>query len=293
MGMRPMRTPRDSQARTFGQQFGQHSPIFLKAPMSTASAEAPAQPVATERHGPVLVICLQRPQARNALDLATAQAVHAAMDLLDDDDTLFAGVITGSGGNFCAGADLKAIARGERPTTSRGGGGMMARPSRKPLIAAVAGWALGGGFELCLSCDLIVAARDARFGLPEVKRNLVATGGGLFRLPKRLPYGLAMEFALLGEPQTTEFFTPYGIINRVTEPGQALEGAMALAKQMLANGPTALAATVQIMRNAHNWTEEEAWRAQEPIAAVARNAEDCKEGLRAFAEKRTPVWKGC
>ena len=257
-----------------------------------ASPSTPQPPVATERHGHVLVIRLQRPEARNALDMATAQAIHAAMDLLDADDSLFAGVITGSGGNFCAGADLKAIARGERPVTDRGGAGMMARPSRKPLIAAVEGWALGGGFELCMSCDLIVAARDARFGLPEVKRNLVATGGGLFRLPKRIPYGLAMEFALLGEPRTAEFFVPHGLINRVTEPGQALPGALALAEQMLANGPTALAASVQIMRNAHNWTEEEAWRLQAPIAAVAREAEDCQEGLAAFMEKRKPVWKG-
>ncbi len=259
----------------------------------TDTTLAPTEsPVATERHGPILVIRLQRPQARNALDVATAEAVHAAMDELDRDDSLFVGIVTGSGGNFCAGADLKAIARGERPSTTRGGGGMMKTPSRKPLIAAVEGWALGGGFELCMSCDLIVAARDARFGLPEVKRNLVATGGGLFRLPKRIPYGLAMEFALLGEPQTTDFFAPYGIINRVTEPGQALEGALALATKMLANGPTALAATVQIMRNAHNWTEAEAWAAQEPIAAVARNSQDCKEGLAAFAEKRAPVWQG-
>ena len=259
--------------------------------MTDTTLAPTTSPVATERHGPILVIRLQRPQARNALDLATAEAVHAAMDELDRDDSLFVGIVTGSGGNFCAGADLKAIARGERPSTTRGGG-MMKTPSRKPLIAAVEGWALGGGFELCMSCDLIVAARDARFGLPEVKRNLVATGGGLFRLPKRIPYGLAMEFALLGEPQTTDFFAPYGIINRVTEPGQALEGALALATKMLANGPTALAATVQIMRNAHNWTEAEAWAAQEPIAAVARNSQDCKEGLAAFAEKRAPVWQG-
>ena len=245
--------------------------------MTDTTLAPTTSPVATERHGPILVIRLQRPQARNALDLATAEAVHAAMDELDRDDSLFVGIVTGSGGNFCAGADLKAIARGERPSTTRGGGGMMKTPSRKPLIAAVEGWALGGGFELCMSCDLIVAARDARFGLPEVKR---------------IPYGLAMKFALLGEPQSTDFFAPYGIINRVTEPGQALEGAMKLATQMLANGPTALAATVQIMRNAHNWTEAEAWAAQEPIAAVARNSQDCKEGLAAFAEKRAPVWQG-
>jgi enoyl-CoA hydratase len=214
------------------------------------------------------------------------------MDLLDDDTDLFAGIVTGSGGHFCAGADLKAVARGERPFTDRGFGGMVARPSRKPLIAAVEGWALGGGFELCMSCDLIVAARDARFGLPEVKRNLVALGGGLLRLPKRIPYGLAMEFALLGEPQTAEFFVPHGLVNRVTEPGEALQGALQLAGQMLANGPTALAASVQIMRNAHSWSEEEAWRLQAPIAAVAREAEDCQEGLTAFMEKRKPVWKG-
>ena len=261
--------------------------------MSTSTpAPNSASPVATERHGHVLVIRLQRPQARNALDQATAQGLHAAMDLLDDDDSLFAGIITGDGGHFCAGADLKAVARGEHPSTSRGPAGIMARPSRKPLIAAVEGWALGGGFELCMVCDLVVAASDARLGLPEVKRNLVAAWGGLFRLPKRIPYGLAMELALLAEPQVASFFAPYGLINRVTEPGQALHGALKLAEQMLANGPTALAATVQIMRNAHNWTEDEAWTAQAPIAAVARNSQDCAEGLRAFAEKRAPVWQG-
>ncbi|ARU06008.1 enoyl-CoA hydratase [Comamonas serinivorans] len=260
--------------------------------MTATSAPDTRPPVATERHGHVLVVRLQRPEARNALDLATARGIHAAMDELDDDDNLFAGILTGSGGNFCAGADLKAVARGERPTTERGAAGLMAKPARKPLIAAVEGWALGGGFELCLACDLVVAARDARFGLPEVKRNLVAAWGGLFRLPKRLPQGLAMELALLGEPRSAEFFVPHGLVNRVTEPGQALQGALQLAGQMLANGPTALAATVQIMRNAHNWSEAEAWREQEPFVMAARQAEDCQEGLAAFMEKRPPVWKG-
>jgi enoyl-CoA hydratase len=179
------------------------------------------------------------------------------------------------------------------PTPERGGFGVFRRPPRKPLVAAVEGFAVGGGFELCLSCDLIVAAATARFGLPEVRHNLVAVGGGLFRLPKRLPYHVAMELALTGEFRDAEFFHRWGVVNRIVPPGEALPSAVELAGSLEANGPTAVAATKEIIFRSSSWaTEEEAWEAQKPIAAKAFDAEDRAEGLAAFAEKRTPVWKG-
>jgi len=250
------------------------------------------QAVITERRGHILIITINRPEVKNACNLAVAQGVSAAMDKLDAEDDLFIGVITGAGGNFSAGADLKAAIRGERAVTDRGGFGLFRRPSRKPLIAAVEGYAVGGGLELCLSCDLIVAARDARMGLPEVRHNVVAVGGGLFRLPKRIPYHIAMELALTGQFKTAEFFERIGLVNRLVEPGQALESAVAFANELLVNGPTALAASKEIIFQSANWTDEDGWERQSPIAASALNSEDRVEGLKAFAEKRKPSWKG-
>lgn len=248
--------------------------------------------VLTEVRGHVLVITINRPEARNAFDAASAQALEAAVDRLDAEDDLFVGVITGGGGHFSAGADLKAAARGERAATRRGGFGMFAKPPRKPVIAAVEGFAVGGGFELCLSCDLIVAARTAQFGLPEVRHNVVAIGGGLFRLPRRMPYHLVMELALTGEFRDADYFHRLGVVNRVVETGQALEAALDWAQALLVNGPTALAASKEIVRHAGDWTDEEAWTAQMAYARVALESEDRREGLAAFAEKRKPVWKG-
>jgi len=248
--------------------------------------------ILTERRGHVLVITINRPEARNAFDAASAQALEAAVDALDAEDDLFVGVITGAGGNFSAGADLKAVARGERASTRRGGFGIFAKPPRKPVIAAVEGYAVGGGFELCLSCDLIVAARTARFGLPEVRHNVVAVGGGLFRLPRRMPYHLAMELALTGEFKDADYFHRMGVVNRVVEAGQALDAAVDWAQALLVNGPTALAATKEIVQHSADWTDEEAWGAQMAYARRALESEDRKEGLAAFAEKRKPVWKG-
>lgn len=249
--------------------------------------------ILTERRDHILLVTINRPETKNAFDATTSQAMQAAMDQLDNEPGLFVGVITGAGGTFSAGADLKARMRGEdRVALSRGGFGIFRRPSRKPLIAAVEGHAVGGGFELCLACDLIVAARDAKMGLPEVRHNVVAIGGGLFRLPRRMPYHLAMELALTGEFKDAEFFHRHGIVSRLAEPGLALEEALKLAEGLLVNGPTALAATKEIIFNACNWSEEAAWREQGPIARVALESEDRKEGLRAFSEKRKPAWQG-
>ena len=249
--------------------------------------------VLVERRGPLLIVTLNRPEAKNAGDSDVGRGVNAAMDRLDAEDELFIGIVTGAGGDFSAGADLKAAARGDlRERPPRGGFGMFKRPSRKPLIAAVEGVAVGGGLELCLSCDLVVAARNARMGLPEVRHNVVAIGGGLFRLPWRIPYHIAMEVALGGKLYDSEFFARWGLVNRVVEPGQALNTAIEWANALLVNGPTALAATKEIVFQGANWRDTDGWDAQMPIAQRALDSEDRKEGLEAFGQKRKPVWKG-
>src|SRR5918995_2431268 len=209
--------------------------------------------VATAVEGGVLVVTIERPEARNAVNLAVAEGIAAALDALDGDDSLRAGILTGAGGTFSAGMDLKAFVAGERPfVPDRGFAGIAQRPPRKPLIAAVEGWALAGGFEVALSCDLIVAARDARFGIPEVKRGLVAAAGGLFRLPQRIPYHLAMELALTGDPVGAERAAELGIVNRVTEPGAALDGARELAATIVRNAPLALQASKAVLQRARS-----------------------------------------
>ena len=249
--------------------------------------------VLVERRGAVQVITINRPTARNALDAAVARGVAAAVDELDADGDLRVGVLTGAGGTFSAGMDLKAFLRGESPAIKgRGLCGITQTPPAKPVVAAVEGWALAGGFELVLACDLVVAGRTARFGVPEVKRSLVAAGGAALLLPKRVPYALALELLLTGEPLGAPRAAEIGLVNRLTDEGAALDGALDLAATIVANGPLAVAATKQIARGTVDWSWEESWRRQGEITAPVFASEDAIEGSTAFAEKRAPVWKG-
>jgi enoyl-CoA hydratase/carnithine racemase len=249
--------------------------------------------VLTERRDGVLLVTLNRPEARNAVNLAVAEGIAAALDDLDADAELQVGVLTGAGAGFCAGMDLKAFVTGERPwVRDRGFAGIVRRASRKPLIAAIEGFAVAGGLEVALACDLIVAARGAKLGIPEVKRSLVAAGGALLRLPQRVPYGVAMELALTGNPIDAQRAHEVGLINRVAEPGGAVDAALELAARIAANGPLALAATKTVMEEARDWPESEFWDRQAPISDPVFSSEDAREGATAFAEKRAPVWRG-
>ena len=251
------------------------------------------QAVLTEADGGVLLITLNRPDARNAVNAALASGVAEALDRLDDDDDLKVGILTGAGKGFSAGMDLKAFVAGESAFVEhRGFAGIVQRPPLKPLIAAIEGFAVAGGFEIALACDLIVAARDARLGIPEVKRSLVAAGGALLRLPRRMPYHLAMELALTGDPISAERGAEVGLVNRVTEPGEAVAGARELAASIAANGPLALMASKRIVVEAPGWSEDEQWQRQGDISGPVFVSEDAREGATAFAEKRDPVWKG-
>jgi enoyl-CoA hydratase len=261
--------------------------------MSTADTPTTDAPVLTERRDNVLLITLNRPQARNAVNLALAEGIAAALDDLDADPALAVGVLTGAGGGFSAGMDLKAFVTGERPWVGdRGFAGIVQRASRKPLIAAVEGFAVAGGFEIALACDLIVAAKGSKLGIPEVKRSLVAAGGALLRLPRRMPYGLAMELALTGDPITADRAYELGVVNRLAEPGAAVEAALELASAIARNGPLAVAATKAVLQGQFDWSEEEFWQRQGEIAGPVFGSEDAREGAVAFSEKREPVWKG-
>ncbi len=246
-----------------------------------------------ERRGAVLQLVINRPQVRNALDRRVSERIAAALDELDDTPELRVAVLTGAGGNFSSGMDLKAFGHGEIPVVEgRGLAGFAQAPPRKLLIAAVEGYALAGGFEVALACDLIVAARDAVFGLPEVKRGLLAAGGGLIRLSRRIPYNMAMELGVLGDPIGASRAADLGIVNRLTEPGEALAGALALAEQIAANGPLGVAAAKEVITLSADVPEAEAWQRQAPINARIAESQDAKEGALAFVEKRAPVWSG-
>ncbi|MGB0436646.1 MAG: crotonase/enoyl-CoA hydratase family protein [Mycobacterium sp.] len=248
--------------------------------------------VLVERHGRVLVITINRPEVRNAFNLAVAKGLAAAMDELDDTAELSVAIVTGAGGNFCAGMDLKAFMAGEVPAIRGRGIGFTERPPRKPVIAAVEGYALAGGTEIVLATDLVVAAKNAKFGIPEVKRGLVAAGGGLLRLPHRIPYQKALELALTGDSFTAAEAAQWGFVNVLTEPDQALAGALALAERITANGPLAVAVTKQVIAKSVDWSEEEMWKKQRELISPVFASKDAMEGATAFAEKRKPNWTG-
>ncbi|WP_405606602.1 crotonase/enoyl-CoA hydratase family protein [Streptomyces sp. NBC_00076] len=252
-----------------------------------------ADEVLVEYGDGIAVITINRPESRNAVTRAVAEAIASALDELDERDDLAVGIITGAGGTFCAGMDLKAFLRGERPhVQGRGFAGLTETPPRKPLIAAVEGYAVAGGCEIALASDLVVAAEDAKFGLPEVKRGLVAVAGGLLRLPGRIPYQIAMELALTGDLLTAARAHHFGLVNRLTPPGGALKEARLLASAIAANGPLAVRVTKRILVESPGWPRDELFGRQKPITELVFNSEDAREGASAFTEKRAPVWRG-
>lgn len=248
--------------------------------------------VLRERRDRTLIITINRPEARNAFNLAVAKGLAEAVDELDDTQELSVGIITGAGGTFCAGMDLKGFASGELPHVPGRGIGFTEKPPRKPLIAAVEGYALAGGTEIVLATDLVVASRTAKFGIPEVKRGLVAAGGGLLRLPKRIPYQKALELALTGDNFTAEEAAAWGFVNKLTEPGEALAGALELAERITANGPLAVAVTKEVIVKSAEWSEAEMWEKQGELIGPVFSSKDAIEGATAFAEKRKPNWTG-
>ena len=248
--------------------------------------------VLTEVRDGILIITLNRPEAKNAANKALSDGVAAALDRLDAEDDLRVGIITGAGGTFCSGMDLKAFLMGELPfVAGRGFAGLTEAPPKKPLIAAVNGYALAGGFEIMLACDLVVANKDAKFGIPEAKRGLAAAAGGLVRLPRQIPPRLAMELALTGDFVTAARAYEMGLINRVTE-GDALDGALELAASITANGPLAVARSKQVIVESREWSEADMWKKQSETLGNLFMTEDAREGAAAFAQKRKPEWKG-
>ena len=251
--------------------------------------------VEIERSGQVGIIRLNRPEARNAVNGDLATGVEAGLDEFEADDEIQAVIITGNGKTFCAGADLKLVAagRGAEMATAKGNfAGIVTRDYPKPLIAAVHGAALAGGFEIMLSCDLVVAADDTKFGLPEVKRGLFAAAGGLIRLPKRIPLAVATELAITGDPITADRALQLGLVNRVVPADQVLDAALELAGRIAANGPLAIRNSLKMVREAANLDEEQAWPRNIELAMEVFASKDSIEGATAFAEKREPRWTG-
>jgi enoyl-CoA hydratase len=248
-----------------------------------------------DQRGPFAVVKINRPEARNAVNGAVAHEIEEAIDKIEADDSIWVGILTGEPPVFCAGADLKEINAGNAGSlqTERGGfGGIVRRERTKPIIAAVDGPALAGGTEIVLACDLVVASTTATFGIPEVKRSLVAGAGGLFRLPRKIPFNVAMELALTGDPIGAELAHHHGLVNRLCEPGEALEVAIGLAEQICANAPVAVRETRKIVLEATNAPDEVGWKMSFEGMAKAMASEDFSEGLTAFIEKRPPKWAG-
>lgn len=246
----------------------------------------------TEVRDGVLIITINRPEAKNAMNKAAAEGIAAALDRLDSDDDLRVGILTGAGGTFCSGMDLKGFLRGERPSVEgRGFGGLTEKSPVKPLIAAVEGYALAGGMELMISCDMIVAHKDAKFGIPEAKRGLAAAAGGLMKLPDLIPPKIAMELALTGDFIDAQRAYDLGLLNRVVD-GSALDAAIELANAITANGPIAVRVSKQIVNESRGWPLDERWGRQAELLPQVFMSEDAREGSLAFAEKRPPNWKG-
>ena len=248
-----------------------------------------------DQKGPFAVVKINRPDARNAVNGEVARGIEEAVDRIEADDSIWVGILTGEPPVFCAGADLKEINAGNAAAlnTERGGfAGFVQRERTKPFIAAVDGPALAGGTEIVLACDLVVASTNATFGIPEVKRSLVAAAGGLFRLPRKIPFNIAMELALTGDPISAELAHHHGLVNRLCEPGKALETATELAEQICANAPVAVRESRKVLLEATHAPDEVGWRMSIEGMAKAMSSEDFKEGLTAFIEKRPPPWKG-
>ncbi|MET8141648.1 crotonase/enoyl-CoA hydratase family protein [Sphaerisporangium sp. NPDC005288] len=249
--------------------------------------------VLVEVDGGIAVITINRPQARNAINGAVARGVVAALDELEDRKDVSVYVLTGAGGNFSAGMDLKGFLSGDFPAVEgRGFGGLVEAPPKKPIIAAVEGYALAGGFELVLSCDIVIASEEAKFGLPEPKRGLVAGAGGVMRLPRRIPYHIAMEIALTGDFYPAARLAELGLVNRVTPPGGALAAAKEFAAKIAANAPLSLLATKRILVESADWSLDEMFAHQSAIMNPVFGSKDAMEGAAAFAEKRAPNWTG-
>ena len=248
-----------------------------------------ADEVLTERRERVLLITLNRPDARNAINTALTRALTAAIDELDTDEGLTAGVLTGAGRGFSAGMDLKAFATEGPP---KGFDEFLRNGAKKPMIAAIEGFAVAGGLEIALTCDLLVAAKGVKLGIPEVGVGLFAGGGALMRLPRLVPYGVAMEMALTGDPISAEKALEYGLVARVTEPGKAVDEAIALATRIARNAPLGVAASKQLLVDSFGRTEEEFWKHQIPLMKKVFASDDAKEGPRSFTEKRAPRWTG-
>ncbi len=247
-------------------------------------------PIQYDRRDQIVVITLDREAKRNAIDGEMTDSVEAAFNDFEDDPTLRVAVITGGSSVFCAGTD---IAAGSGTPGERGGlYGIIARKSPKPIIAAVEGMALGGGFEIVLACDLVVASSEARFGLPEVRRGLVATSGALFRAPRALPLNIAREMLLTGDPISAERAERLGVVNRITEPGGALDGAIELAERVVLNAPTSIRAAIQALETITAHEDPRGWDASGVAQDIIMNSEDRVEGIAAFFERREPEWPG-